>query len=153
MPNFYIFETGPIIDIYLDNGNSPVLSLENNFKELFKNYNEQMNQGYIKKSIYNIANQLIININRGNNQRTFTYPITLESKFLLEKNINIGKYDLYGVIIKENNKYLAYIKNFIKQDKIKNNWYEYKDEEIKLINDENKIINKRNALLLIYQKQ
>ena len=147
-PNFYIFETSPVIDIYLDNGNSPVLSLENNFKDLFKNFNEQMNQGYIQKSMYNIAKQLIININRGNNQRIFTYPLTLESKNLLYNNSDIGKYDLYCVIMKENNKYLALIKNFINSK-----WYEYKDEEIKLVNDANKIINKRNALLLIYQKQ
>ena len=50
--------------------------------------------------------------------------------------------------MKENNKYLALIKNFVNSK-----WYEYNDEEIKLVNDANKIINKRNALLLIYQKQ
>ena len=151
-PNFYLFEATPIIEIYLDNINEPFLSLENNFKDLFKNYNEQMNQGYIKKSIFNIANQLIININRGNNQKTFSYPKILESKSLVDNNYDLGKYDLFCVIMKENNnfnnKYYAYIKNFIN-----NNWYEYKDEKIRLVNDENGIVNKKNALLLIYQKQ
>ena len=116
-PNFDLFEATPIIEIYLDNINRPVLSLENNFKDLFKNYNDQMNQGYIKKSIFNIANQLIININRANNQKSFSYPKIFESKSLLENNYDLGKYDLFSVIVKENinfnNKYYAYIKNFI----------------------------------------
>ena len=146
MPNFYLFDTSPVIEIYLDNGNSPDLSLENNFKDLFKNHNEQINQGYIKKTIFYLPNQLIININRGNSHRTLLYPKILESKYLLE-NMDLGKYVLFCVIIKENN-YYAYIKNFINK-----NWYEYKDEVIKSVNDENKVINKKNALLLIYQKQ
>ena len=152
MPNFYSFETAPTIEINLDNAKRPNLSLEIDFKDLYKNYNEQINQGYIKKSIINIPNQLIININRGNNQKNFVYPLILEIKCILEKSDLVKNelsnlYDLYGVIMKNNQDYYAYLKNCINSK-----WYFYKDEVIQLVNDENDVINEKKAILLIYRK-
>ena len=140
-PNFYLFDTTPIIEIFLDNGKSHALTLEHDFKKLFKNYNEQIDQALIQEMPY----QLIININRGNNNKSFLYPRILECKYLLEKN-NPGKYDLCCVIMKNNNNHYAYLKNCINSK-----WYLYIDELIQQVNEENQIINEKKALLLIYQ--
>ena len=140
-PNFYLFDSTPIIDLYLDNGKGNNLSLEKNFKELFQNYNEHIDQLLLTILPY----QLIININRGNNQKFFSYPRILECKYLLERDA-LEIYDLFGAIMENNNNHYAYLKNFIN-----GKWYLYKDEIIELVKDENKIINERKALLIIYQ--
>ena len=142
MPKFYLYDTIPIIEIYLDKGKGHNLSLENDFKDLFKNYNEQIE----KISITKLPFQLVININRGNNQKKLSYPKILECECLLDNKVK-GNFDLYGVIMKNNNNnYYAYLKNCINSK-----WYLYKDEVIQIIYDENNVINEREALLLAYQ--
>ena len=123
-----------------------ILFIDKNIKEAHSKNNEDF-----QKEIKSISNKLIININRNKNKNQYLdYPMKLETAYLFENNINDNKkYELEGVIIIKNNNnkniYYAYYKNFVNKK-----WYLFNDENIELVQDENQIIDKENASLLMY---
>ena len=154
----YLYESLCVFDLYLTNLDKQKINLVKEFKYLFidKNIKEKYykNNEDFQKEIKSISNELIININRNKNKNQYLdYPMRLETAYLFNNNINnINEnkiYELEGVIIIKNNNneniYYAYYKNFVNKK-----WYLFNEENIELVQDENKIIDKENASLLIY---
>ena len=154
-PTKYLYESFCVFDLYLTNLDKQKIDLRKEFKILFidKNIKEaySKNNEDFQKEIKSISNKLIININRNKNKNQYLdYPMKLETAYLFENNINDNKkYELEGVIIIKNNNnkniYYAYYKNFVNKK-----WYLFNDENIELVQDENQIIDKENASLLMY---
>ena len=112
----------------------------------------------VNNSIENLNNNiLIINLNRKND-------FFLERNIKYKKHLNLKienkvfKYELISVIYNVNEnllhkyyddnrpKYIAYCNNFLD-----GKWYLYSENEIKLIQNENQILDGQKALLLIYK--
>ena len=138
----------PIFDLYIDNDSA----LENaiiNFKSVCKQCKKRTKNTIISLT----SNILIININRKDdiiNSKNIIYKL----KFDLFNQ----KYELISVIRKDyfiNDKVIIYdpenISVFCKNC-YDNRWYSYNDENKKLIENENEIIDGKKVLLLIYKK-
>ena len=138
----------PIFDLYIDNDSA----LENviiNFKSVCKQCKKRTKNTIISLT----SNILIININRKDdiiNSKNIIYKLKLD--------LFNQKYELISVIRKDyfiNDKVIIYdpenISVFCKNC-YDNRWYSYNDENKKLIENENEIINGKKALLLIYKK-
>ena len=138
----------PIFDLYIDNDSA----LENaiiNFKSVCKQCKKRTKNTMISLT----SNILIININRKDdiiNSKNIIYKLKLD--------LFNQKYELISVIRKDyfiNDKVIIYdpenISVFCKNC-YDNRWYSYNDENKKLIENENKIIDGKKALLLIYKK-
>ena len=138
----------PIFDLYIDNDSA----LENaiiNFKSVCKQCKKRTKNTIISLT----SNILIININRKDdiiNSKNIIYKLKLD--------LFNQKYELISVIRKDyfiNDKVIIYdpenISVFCKNC-YDNRWYSYNDENKKLIENENKIIDGKKALLLIYKK-
>ena len=155
----FLYKFNIVFDLYLDNSNSKILSLENNFKELYfgnrdKNKYCKQNEQLISKEVYTIPKILIINIIRNkNNKQILNYPKVLEDRYILgNPNFQPQQYELNAVIINknENNKdiFYAYIKSFINKK-----WYLYNSKGIYDVFNENEIKDGENSILLIYQQK
>ena len=138
----------PIFDLYIDNDSA----LENaiiNFKSVCKQCKKRTKNTIISLT----SNILIININRKDdiiNSKNIIYKLKLD--------LFNQKYELISVIRKDyfiNDKVIIYdpenISVFCKNC-YDNRWYSYNDENKKLIENENEIIDGKKALLLIYKK-
>ena len=155
----YLYHNAIVFDLFLDNIDSVVLSLEQNFKELFKDKNDinkylYNNRTNLSKQINTIPRILIININRPKNQKKkLKYPKNLDSTHLMGKKPDQPDiFELYSVImskrINQEDIFYGYIKNFVNKK-----WYLYNSKEIKFIDNEDDVIDGENCLLLIYQKK
>ena len=138
----------PIFDLYIDNDSA----LENaiiNFKSVCKQCKKRTKNTIISLT----SNILIININRKDdiiNSKNIIYKLKLD--------LFNQKYELISVIRKDyfiNDKVIIYdpenISVFCKNC-YDNRWYSYNDENKKLIENENEIIDGKKVLLLIYKK-
>ena len=138
----------PIFDLYIDNDSA----LENaiiNFKSVCKQCKKRTKNTIISLT----SNILIININRKDdiiNSKNIIYKLKID--------LFNQKYELISVIRKDyfiNDKVIIYdpenISVFCKNC-YDNRWYSYNDENKKLIENENEIIDGKKALLLIYKK-
>ena len=138
----------PIFDLYIDNDSA----LENaiiNFKSVCKQCKKRTKNTIISLT----SNILIININRKDdiiNSKNIIYKLKLD--------LFNQKYELISVIRKDyfiNDKVIIYdpenISVFCKNC-YDNRWYSYNDENKKLIENENEIIDGKKTLLLIYKK-
>ena len=138
----------PIFDLYIDNDSD----LENaiiNFKSVCKQCKKRTKNTIISLT----SNILIININRKDdiiNSKNIIYKLKLD--------LFNQKYELISVIRKDyfiNDKVIIYdpenISVFCKNC-YDNRWYSYNDENKKLIENENEIIDGKKVLLLIYKK-
>ena len=138
----------PIFDLYIDNDSA----LENaiiNFKSVCKQCKKRTKNTIISLT----SNILIININRKDdiiNSKNIIYKLKLD--------LFNQKYELISVIRKDyfiNDKVIIYdpenISVFCKNC-YDNRWYSYNDENKKLIENENEIIEGKKTLLLIYKK-
>ncbi len=154
----FLYQFTVVFNLYLNNINETVLSLEHHFKNLYININDRIkycmnNEIFNGKTIYSIPKIFILNINRNKNKKQFfNYPLELYNNNIIENNgQQQAKYELYCVIISKyiNNKniFYAYIRNIINHK-----WYLYSKDGINLVNNENEVIDGQNASLLIYQK-
>ncbi len=138
----------PIFDLYIDNDSA----LENaiiNFKSVCKQCKKRTKNTIISLT----SNILIININRKDdiiNSKNIIYKLKID--------LFNQKYELISVIRKDyfiNDKVIIYdpenISVFCKNC-YDNRWYSYNDENKKLIENENEIIDGKKVLLLIYKK-
>ena len=153
----YLYEAISVFDLNLSNSKKENLDLKKDFKVLFidKDIKEKYcknNEEFNTKETKTISNVFIININRNKDQKQYLeYPFNLQDIDLIEQKYNnIREFELKGVIIIKNinneNIYYAYIKSFVNKK-----WYLFDDNNIELVEDENKVIDKENASLLIYK--
>lgn len=153
----YLYEAISVFDLNLCNSEKENLDLIKDFKVLFidKDIKEKYcknNEVFNKKEMKSISNEFIININRNKDHKQYLdYPLNFHEINLIENHYDMNReFELKGVIIIKNinneNVYYAYIKSFVNEK-----WYLLDDNKIELVQDENKVIDKENASLLIYR--
>ena len=163
----YLYESSFVLDIFLEANNENNLSsnkiyLIENLKTLLidmKNKNIVENcinchapkNKFVNKSIYTTSEILIININRNkdiNSNISLEYPFQFNGSEINE-NVSQYKYELITIIKKFNNnnffQFVAYCKSFVNKK-----WYLYNNQNIELVQNENELIDDKNACLLIY---
>ena len=153
--HLFLVDSTNTIDLNVNNIKRSFLSIENDFKELFIDENDEKKycnnkEKFVGKSIQKLPNQLIININRaGKKKKHLNFRTEIETKKFFN-NGEIGQiYQLIANICSKNEgNIFAYIKSFI-NDK----WYLYNDNDVKIVENEDSIIDEDNSILLFYQKK
>ena len=122
----------------------------NNTKVECKACHEQ-HDTYVAKDIFITSTIVIININREkdpNNNINFDYPEEFDGKEVINKTLNLPKYELINVIKKVNNENISFYKSFTN-----NQWYAFNNKKIFSFENKNIIYDNKNAYLLIYRNK
>lgn len=157
------FSVSPVINIYLDenNGESTKFNLENDLNKLLIERGEEQilddcqickkqQNIMVTKSVKEASEITIFYIDRKNDPN-HKISLSYSHSMNLSMNSSKTKFDLITVIkdLPFNSdgslSYIAYIRSLINHK-----WYSYDNKEIKLLQDENEVLDDKYASLLIY---
>ena len=162
------YQQKPLINLYLNKEIIPTKlkkgtnnKLEGKFCFLINNNKKEEDICQIceKKQKFIITNYiedihnniLIINLNRefdSKQECNIVYPKILQLEETKPANYElISVLSIFNKLKKKNQRYSVFCKDLFDES-----WYEYNDENIKLVENENEILNGQKALLLFYKK-